>query len=44
MYELMTEELIIHEIRIDSGRGDSDLQMMSFGSLCHLNSTMKAVL
>ena len=34
---IMTEELVIHEIRIDeaAGRGDSDSRMTS---LCHLNS------
>ena len=32
MYGIMTEELVICEIRIDeaAGRGDSDSQMMSF--------------
>ena len=32
MYGIMTEELVIREIRIDeaAGRGDSDLQMTCF--------------
>ena len=32
MYGIMTEELVIHEIRIDeaAGRGDSDSRMASF--------------
>ena len=40
LYVIMTEELVIREIRIDeaAGRGDSDSRMTSFELLCLLNS------
>ena len=41
MCEIMTEELVIREIRLDeaAGQGDSDSLMTISMSLCHLNSS-----
>ena len=48
MFVIMTEDLVIHEIRIDeaAGRGDSDSRMTSFEAIMplKLQSTTKALL
>ena len=45
LYGIMTEELVIRDIRIDeaAGRGDSDSRMTSL-SLCHLNSNQSPII